>query len=603
MSDKNKKKITGNRLRVTDGRLQSTRNKSSLPVEKRICHKCGARQKEFLAQKELFLFEPRTLFLIIITSVITLAIAFFGGKGAKFLASVISPIPEHAPFDGTSFPVKQIPDWVKLTEAERKMPFSSLPQDKLIPLPNYNPARLAIPIKNLKWNDPADDAIRNEIITYSVPYLGNYQLDGVENVGSHPAIDIKIPVGTPLFSIANGTVIKVTYSNGGFGNHVVIQHNNFPSFDDENKTAALYSSYSHMSAISVQEYDVVTKGQQIGLSGESGTATTPHVHFQIDNDKATWHPYWPFSNAEMKQAGLSFFEAINTGLKKENAIANTVHPMNYVQKYFGNRTLIAANETNVAVTTNTAATTEPEIQPVATPPTEPTAENNNTAGEQNTATGEIAAVAPSTQPEPLESVEPPPYLVVPDENNESGSGSAAPFTDIAESSPYFEALTELKAANLVAGYGDGSFKPENTVSRAEAIAFILRAIDENIRAGFASAFPDVASPAWYVDFVGTAFDLGFVKGYPDGYFRPESKVNLAEFLTMLFVAAKTDVDPQILIALPAGISESDWFAKYLQEAIRQQIIDAEVQIDAAKPLTRGEIAEILYRLKKLESQP
>lgn len=546
-------------------------------------------------KRELFLFEPKTLIIIIITSVLTLGVAFFGKQGITFLTSVISPVPEHTPFDGTVFPIQKIPNWVKLTEGERKASFSAIPSEKLISIPSYNPIRLAIPLDKLKWNDMNDDLIRNEKITYSVPYLGSYKLDGLEGSGSHPAVDIKIPEGTPIYSIANGTVIKAEMSNGGFGNHIVIQHNNFPALEDANTKTTLFSSYSHMSSISIKVYDVVTKGQLIGYSGSSGTATTPHLHFQIDNEKAPWHPYWPFNGADMRGAGYSFFEAINNGLRQDNAITYTINPMKYVQKYFGEQTLVAS----------AAPIEEIAQQPVV--PEEPAVTQQPIALEQQQPIPTEQPAAENTPPPQIVVPITPEIIAQPEVTPESQAASDTsvpqqpefPFSDIPQDSPYFEALKELKASGMVSGYGDGSFKPEKTVSRAEAITLIIRAINENIRENILSIFPDVKSEAWYSKFVGTAYSLGFVKGYPDGFFRPDATVNLAEFLTMLFVAAKTDVDPQILLALPSGVQSTDWFAPYVQEAIKKGIIEVQNNtVDAATPMTRGEIAKILWRLKQ-----
>lgn len=730
-------------------------------------------------RKELLLFEPKTLVVIILTSVLTLLVVFFGQKGVKFMASVLSPVPPHAPFDGTAFPVKQVPNWVKLSESERKMSFSQLPPGKIISIPDYKPTRLAIPVSTLKWNDPSDDAIRNEKITFPVPYLGTYKLDGLENTGSHPAVDIKIPDGTPIFAIANGTVIKAEISNGGFGSHIVLQHNDFPSLDDANARATLYSSYSHLSSLAVNVNDVVTKGQLIGYSGSSGTATTPHLHFQIDNDSPAWHPYWPFTNADMRAAGLSFFEAINAGLKAENARANTLNPLKYVQKYLGEQALVASNSANdlrpassddgynnlsfVLQTAGGAKFTEGnEIQfviqafdvngnlisnpvfqdearlylmngngslnmenlnssflasgitsAVSLKETKPGREklllrfrskefsspefeiekkdtvagffllpaktqlaigetanvivraldfNGNPAQEilfgevptislsdNNVGSINLGYLAPGnftnseatliftanavgsseiiisyhnqTFKSPMLSVSEttPNDIAAADQsgsstvsaeasanaqNPEAGSTTVSsadvPFSDIATGSEYFEALKFLKENGLVAGYSDGTFKPVQQVSRAEAVTLILRAINEQPKESLNAVFRDVTLDPWFAKFIYTAFQLGFVKGNPDGTFKPDAPVNIAEFLTMLMVSANTDIDPQITVTLPQGISQTDWFAPFIQEAMKRNILENVDSIDPAKPLTRGEIAKMLYRLKQAE---
>jgi len=249
------------------------------------------------------------------------------------LKTSVLGFPEHDAFDGTVYPVKKVPNWVKLSSADWDADYNDLSSSDLINTPFYDPSELRASTDSLQWGNAADDEIRNAKITYSVPYMGNYRLDGRENAGSHLAVDMKIPMGTPIYSIANGTVIKVSNITSGFGHHIVVQHNDFPTLDSKNASETLYSSYSHLGRISVSEGDVVDKGDKIAVSGDSGTATTPHLHFQIDNDEAPWHPYWPFTWAEASDAGLDFFSAVNEGLGKSSALRTTINPVKFVQKY------------------------------------------------------------------------------------------------------------------------------------------------------------------------------------------------------------------------------------------------------------------------------
>ena len=131
---------------------------------------------------------------------------------------------KSAPFDGTVAPVQKIPSWIDLTTDQWKMPYSSIPQNKIVDLPEYNPAQLAIPTNTLVYSKPADRAIRNAQVTFSVPYMGNYKLDGLEYVGSHLAVDLKVPTGTPVYAIANAVVIKSTNQPSGFGMHLSLIH-------------------------------------------------------------------------------------------------------------------------------------------------------------------------------------------------------------------------------------------------------------------------------------------------------------------------------------------------------------------------------------------
>ncbi|MBL4694212.1 M23 family metallopeptidase, partial [Candidatus Gracilibacteria bacterium] len=264
------------------------------------------------------------------------------GDFSSFLyrASVLS-FPEHAAFDGTVHPVKQVPNWVAMNGNADDAQYSSLNSSNLVNIPAYDANQLKRSVDTLTWGNAADDEVRNAKITYSVPYMGSYTLDGVEDAGSHPAVDIKLPYGTPIASIANGVVTKVSMKESGFGHHVVVMHNNVPSFDNANEKVTYYSSYSHVGTVLVSVGEVVTKGQQVALSGNTGTSTTPHLHFQIDNADAPWHPFWPFTFQEAIDAGLNFYEAVNYGLNADKARATTINPLEYVKKYYDSSSISA----------------------------------------------------------------------------------------------------------------------------------------------------------------------------------------------------------------------------------------------------------------------
>src|SRR3989344_2170867 len=188
-------------------------------------------------------------------------------------------------------------------------------------LPNYNASKL----------DP---------FVYSTAYLGNYlSYSGstlqasTENGGSHPGVDIIAPLGTPVRAIANGLVINAGARSNGFGKQIVIGHPNVADPANPNNKTNLFSLYAHLHEINVKEGDLVKKGQLIGKVGQTGFATTPHLHFQIDRDDALFHPYWPFTTKEADAAGLNFTEAVSAGLGQQNGRLYTVNPLVYTQSY------------------------------------------------------------------------------------------------------------------------------------------------------------------------------------------------------------------------------------------------------------------------------
>lgn len=86
----------------------------------------------------------------------------------------------------------------------------------------------------------------------------------------HPGIDLATDVGTPVNPVMNGVVTEATWSFFGYGETVVIDHQNGYS-----------SRYAHLSKVLARAGDKVTTETTIGLSGSSGRSTGPHLHLEI----------------------------------------------------------------------------------------------------------------------------------------------------------------------------------------------------------------------------------------------------------------------------------------------------------------------------------
>lgn len=296
---------------------------------------------------------------------VLLAVSVFSVQlNSTYFQTSLLTAKKHAPFDGTVYPIQEVPDWSHTTSTEQKMSYHDIPKSKLISIPTYRNDYLTFASKDLVWGNKQHDVIRNTKITFSVAYAGSYDLtNGGEGKGSHPAVDIKTLAGTPVYAIANGLTTKVGNDSNGFGNHVVIEHQNVPSPDNASQSVDLYSSYSHMSKVFVSQGEVVKKGQVIGEVGATGSATTNHLHFQIDTELAPWHPYWPFTNADAKAAGVSFWEAVTAGVGKDNVYKYTYNPFKWVSSHLNTTAPIAEEEDEEEV----AVVVEEEEEEVSAP--------------------------------------------------------------------------------------------------------------------------------------------------------------------------------------------------------------------------------------------
>ncbi len=137
---------------------------------------------------------------------------------------------------------------------------------------------------------------------------------------------------------------------------------------------------------------------------------------------------------------------------------------------------------------------------------------------------------------------------------------AAGFTDIDEHWAR-ESIRELVDKGIVKGYDDYRFDPNGTLTRAEAATFIARAYSLK-PSGAARTFPDVTRDHWAMETVASAAARGIIQGYPDGTFRPNDPVTRAEMTVMAALASGQSGKSATGTSF-TDVSPDHWAASYI----------------------------------------
>ncbi|MEK7528528.1 MAG: S-layer homology domain-containing protein [Patescibacteria group bacterium] len=177
----------------------------------------------------------------------------------------------------------------------------------------------------------------------------------------------------------------------------------------------------------------------------------------------------------------------------------------------------------------------------------------------------------------------------------------AAFSDVSAENPHAEAINTLSTLSIINGYPDGTFHPEQEVSRAEMLTLVMKSAGIVPDAGPQSRnFLDVADGAWYFQYVRKAMTARLITGYADNTFRPTKTVTLAEGLAMIFKGHGVQVRP-VQSDTKTGLSEP-WHIPYLEKSITLNLTSRNNPLtDPNKNLTRAEAAELIFRMKKISS--
>ena len=177
---------------------------------------------------------------------------------------------------------------------------------------------------------------------------------------------------------------------------------------------------------------------------------------------------------------------------------------------------------------------------------------------------------------------------------------AADFSDVPATNENYLAIKYLQSQQVINGYADGTYKPDQVVNRAEAMKFILESnkvkLPETVEA---SKFSDVSPTDWFIKYLAKAIELKVVAGNPNGTFAPGRSVTKAEFMKMLLNSSGFKADKWAGQQLFPDVAKDAWYAAYMNYAGQAGIVSKDDQgnLKPADNMTRGAVAQSIYLLK------
>lgn len=177
----------------------------------------------------------------------------------------------------------------------------------------------------------------------------------------------------------------------------------------------------------------------------------------------------------------------------------------------------------------------------------------------------------------------------------------SPFNDVNIETSQGKAIVKMFEKGYLKGYEDGTFKPGNSITRAELTRVFNQVFGYNLNEETAVSMKDFTdnfdTTAWYYNDVRIAQSNGYIKGFEDGSFRPKSNFTREQTCTVIYAAAKLE-DKEVQIEINDPVSQ--WAKTYVNANINNGVFSLEQGnlFRAKENITRGEVCEALVKFVK-----
>ena len=175
------------------------------------------------------------------------------------------------------------------------------------------------------------------------------------------------------------------------------------------------------------------------------------------------------------------------------------------------------------------------------------------------------------------------FRMLTDESRTKFWSQSNAYSDVKAGDWFNNAVSTLSNAGIIAGYEDGSFRPNGYITRAEFATIAARFFDVTYNGK--DLFPDI-SGHWAKDYINQAANKGFVNGYEDGTFKPDRNITRAEAVTLVNRTLERHPDKshftKDMLVWPDNMDQTKWYYADMQEATNSHTYQSKENSDKTK---------------------
>lgn len=177
----------------------------------------------------------------------------------------------------------------------------------------------------------------------------------------------------------------------------------------------------------------------------------------------------------------------------------------------------------------------------------------------------------------------------------NANAAAAKFKDVQSDAYFYEAVNNLHARNIISGYADGTFRPYEILTRAQAAKIIALALDLDTTNIKDPGFKDVSKENGAYKYIAALANKGIVTG-SKGEYKPNNPMTRAQMAKVISLSYNLQNENSQQLPF-ADVNQDDWFKNYVEALFENQITSGTTSTTFSpnKNVTRGQMVAFVYR--------